>query len=169
MPRLHVIVGLPGAGKTTLARRLEAELPALRLTPDAWMVPLFGESEAGGKRDDLEGLLIGVALRALALGVDVVLDFGVWSRDERTCLRHLAADVGATTRLHYLPVEPESQWARLAARDDPRSFRIERADMDLYATRFEEPSADELAGVDDRPGDPPWPEWSRSRWPTLAG
>jgi predicted kinase len=165
---LHVVVGLPGAGKTTLAKRLEAELPALRLTPDEWMVPLFGESEAGRKRDAVEGLLIGVAMRSLRLGVDVVLDFGVWSRDERTGLRHLAADVGSVTRLHYLSVEPEEQWRRLAARDDPRSFRIARAEMDGYATLFETPTVEELAGHDDRPDDPDWTEWSRGRWHTLA-
>jgi predicted kinase len=165
---LHVVVGLPGAGKTTLARRLEADLPALRLTPDEWMVPLFGEPEAGGKRDDVEGLLIGLALRSLALGVDVVLDFGVWSRDERTCLRHLAAFQGAETRLHYLPVDPSEQWRRLSARDESTSFRIERADMDRYAGFFELPSADELAGTDDRPDDPDWTEWARRRWHTLA-
>ena len=168
MTTLHVVVGLPGAGKTTLAKRLEAELPALRLTPDEWMVPLFGESEAGGKRDAVEGLLIGVAMRSLRLGVDVVLDFGVWSRDERTGLRHLAADVGSVTRLHYLSVEPEEQWRRLAARDDPRSFRIARAQMDGYATLFETPTVEELAGHDDRPDDPDWTEWSRGRWHTLA-
>ena len=94
MATLHVVVGLPGAGKTTLARRLETSLPALRLTPDEWMVPLFGQPET--KRDDVEGLLIGIALRSLTLGIDVVVDFGVWSRDERTCLRHLAGDVGAS-------------------------------------------------------------------------
>lgn len=32
-PTLHLLVGLPGSGKTTLARRLEQDLPALRLTP----------------------------------------------------------------------------------------------------------------------------------------
>ena len=41
-PTLHLTVGLPGVGKTTLARELERAGGALRLTPDEWMVPLFG-------------------------------------------------------------------------------------------------------------------------------
>lgn len=48
------MVGLPGAGKTTRAKELAAEHGALRLSPDAWMIPLFGESDPGGKRDVLE-------------------------------------------------------------------------------------------------------------------
>jgi len=36
------MVGLPGSGKTTLARSLEKEYSALRLTPDEWHTALFG-------------------------------------------------------------------------------------------------------------------------------
>jgi predicted kinase len=39
-PTLVVICGLPGAGKTTHARRLEQEMPALRFCPDEWMQAL---------------------------------------------------------------------------------------------------------------------------------
>ena len=68
----------PGAGKTTGAPELETAHRALRFSPDEWMIPLFGESEADGKRDLLEELLIHAGLCALAVGTNVVLDFGFW-------------------------------------------------------------------------------------------
>ena len=82
-----LMVGLPAAGKTTRAKELAVMYRALRLTPDHWMIPLFGEPMADGKRFVLEGRLISVALQALRLGTSVVLDFGLWGRDER---RHCA-------------------------------------------------------------------------------
>ena len=65
---LFLIVGLPGAGKTTRAKELAAKHRALRLTPDEWMIPLFGDSMADGKRFVLVGRLISVALQVLRLG-----------------------------------------------------------------------------------------------------
>lgn len=56
---MFLTVGLPGAGKTTSARQLAKEHSALRLTPEDWMIPLFGEPEVDGKRDVLEGRLLG--------------------------------------------------------------------------------------------------------------
>jgi predicted kinase len=91
---LLLMVGLPGAGKTTRATELAATHRALRLTPDHWMIPLFGDSMADGKRWVLDGRLISVAVQALRLGTSVVLDFGLWSRDERSALRWLARSVG---------------------------------------------------------------------------
>ena len=63
-----LMAGLPGAGKTTRARQLAAVHRALRLTPDHWMIPLFGDPMAGGKRFVLEGRLISVCPAGAAAG-----------------------------------------------------------------------------------------------------
>ncbi|MFJ3828752.1 AAA family ATPase [Streptomyces sp. NPDC090046] len=39
-PRLVLLCGLPGAGKTTVAKRLVPELSAVRLCPDEWLALL---------------------------------------------------------------------------------------------------------------------------------
>ena len=114
--KLVLMVGLPGAGKTTRAKELAVAHRALRLTPDEWMISLFDGSQPDGKRDLLEGRLITVALQALRLGTNVVLDFGLWSRDERWALRWLAASAGASCRVVYLPIGKDVQRARIADR-----------------------------------------------------
>jgi predicted kinase len=40
---VYLIVGLPGAGKTSHAKELEISASALRLTPDEWQIALFGD------------------------------------------------------------------------------------------------------------------------------
>ncbi len=172
---LIVMVGLPACGKTTLARRLQAERGALRLTPDEWMKPLFDDSEADGKRDVLEGRFVWLALDALRAGVDVVLDFGVWSRNERSALRALAADAGARSELVYLAVAIDEQLDRIRSRnelDPSNSFDISESDLRHFATFFEEPDNDELEGTA-IPAPPAssssWREWASERWPTSSG
>ena len=73
------------------------------------MLPLFGDTDADGKRDVLEGRLIHLALQGLTLGVPVVLDFGFWSRAERCALRWLAARAGSASELVYLPIDEETR------------------------------------------------------------
>jgi predicted kinase len=172
---LIVMVGLPASGKTTFARRLQIERRAVRFTPDEWMIPLFDAPEADGKRDVLEGRFIWLALEVLTAGVDVILDFGVWSRDERWALRSLALDVGARCELIYLAVAPEEQLARIAHRREIESsttFDIGAADLLRFAGLFEEPTPDELSGttIPAAPqGSRSWREWAAHRWPTSTG
>nr|WP_236714581.1 ATP-binding protein [Nonomuraea pusilla] len=172
--RLLLMVGLPGAGKTTRAEELAAAHGALRLTPDEWMISLFDGAQPDGKRDVLEGRLIALALRALRLGTDVVLDFGLWSRDERSALRRLAASAGAACQVIYLPVDEDVQRARIAHRQATAphtTFPMSEADLDEWRERFQAPDAAELGGGD-IPGPPAgwpgWPEWAADRWPSLA-
>ena len=172
---LFLMVGLPGGGKTATARELAARHPALRLSPDAWMIPLFGQSEAGGKRDVLEGRLIWLALEALRLGTSVILDFGFWSRDERSALRWLARSAGASCQVVYLPVDRDTQLARIRhrqARTPEETFEVTDEEADGFRAQFEAPDGAELAGTDlagPPPGWPGWGDWAADRWPSLAG
>jgi predicted kinase len=145
------MVGLPGAGKTTLAKQLEAERSALRLTPDDWITPLYGPNLSGAKldavRDPVESVQWAVAARALSLGVDVVLDFGTWSRRERDDFRARAAALGARSEIRFLEVPRSELSARVAARNaalPPHAFHISDDQLDQWWTAFEPPTADEL-------------------------
>lgn len=171
---LILMVGLPGAGKTTRAKELATTYQAIRLTPDHWMIPLFGDSMADGKRFVLEGRLISVALQALRLGTSVVLDFGLWGRDERSALCWLARATGAACRVVYLPVDKDVQLARIARRQElepQQTFLMSEADVDAWRTQFQVPDAAELEDreIAEPPrGWPGWPEWAADHWPSCT-
>lgn len=172
VPVLFIMVGLPASGKTTRAKEIEEERRALRLTPDEWMIPLFGDHDADGKRNVLEGRFIWLALRALAHGRDVVLDFGVWAKVERTALRALAADAGASCELVYLAIDDEEQRRRRddrAVAESDATFYVTNEELADYRRRFVPPDDAELSGTDLEP--PPagyhdWRSWVREWWPT---
>ncbi|SDD32921.1 hypothetical protein SAMN02799630_02685 [Paenibacillus sp. UNCCL117] len=121
MATLHLTVGLPCSGKTTLARQLEQRYSALRLTPDEWHTRLYGQDlddENRDKRHDfVESMLWEVAARVLVLGVDVILDFGCWVRSQRDDMRLRASQLGADFRIHFLDASEEVLFTRLADRN----------------------------------------------------
>jgi predicted kinase len=92
--RLILTCGLPGAGKTTLARRLAAERAAVRLTKDAWQRALGSSPWDRDVGERIEGELWCLAQELLSLGLSVVLDFGLWARAERDELRAVARSLG---------------------------------------------------------------------------
>jgi len=170
---LYLLVGLPGSGKTTKARQLEVEASALRLTPDEWLKSLFGRNHQA-ERDALEGRLIWIALRTLQLHTNVILDFGFWSKDERSSLRWLARQIGAKSQVIYLPVDPETQRERVQARfaETPdQTWPMSEEELTTWRAFFQEPDEAELHGtlLEDTPqGYASWYAWAASRWPSLS-
>lgn len=144
MATLFMMVGLSGAGKTTLAKQIEAERGALRLTPDEWMdalgIDLFDEP----MRAKIEALQWAVASRALKFGMDVILDFGFWSREEREDFVSRAREIGAETEICFLDVPIEELRRRVRARNEAGSVRIEMEQLESYAELFESPAREEL-------------------------
>jgi predicted kinase len=151
MATLHLMVGLPCSGKTTLARELEDKCAALRLTPDEWQLRLFGqdaeEPEHNTRHALIEDLLWEVASRALTLGTNVILDYGFWAREEREEYRSRARQLGASSEIHFLDVPSEELLRRLARRNAQRSlteFYIPEAMMKPWIAFFQKPTLDEL-------------------------
>lgn len=152
MATLHLTVGLPCSGKTTLARQLEQKYLALRLTPDEWHTRLYGqdiEELDHDKRHDLvESILWEVAARVLVLGVDVILDFGCWVRSQRDDMRIRAKQLGVDFIIHYLDATEEILFARLSERNaqlPEGAFRIAESKLKEYVLFFEPLFPEELA------------------------
>nr|WP_011265253.1 ATP-binding protein [Streptomyces sp. FQ1]AAX51358.1 unknown [Streptomyces sp. FQ1] len=152
--RLILMAGLPGSGKTTVARELEAR-GFLRLCPDERVFEQhghYGRDFPRGSYKIRERPILGeiaTELRtALAAGRDTVLDHGLWTAAERQEWRQLGEDAGAVVTLLYLPATHDELWDRIKERnastfDDPNAMYFSEEDLLRHGARFEPPGADE--------------------------
>jgi predicted kinase len=136
-PRLFVTCGLPGSGKTTLAKQLEAEHNAVRFSPDEWMTDLWDQE----LRALIEAQMWETAKRVFALGGNVVIDFGSWARAERDVLREGARRLGASVELRYLDVPLDELVRRVEVR---AREGITRAHLEEWQDVIEVPTPEEL-------------------------
>ena len=149
MATAHQIHGFLGAGKTTFAKRLEAELGAVRFTHDEWMASLYGEDSSAelfaNRYRNVWELMQGTWTRCLAFGVDVVLDLGFWTRAERDSVRSVVVAAGARHRLYELSCPEPEAWRRVSARNNnlQGSLLIARNTFEVLKRRFQPLDDDE--------------------------
>ena len=149
MATAHLIHGYLGVGKTTFARQLEQRIPAIRFSHDEWMTRLYGDDPPIEHFQEfcrrVWEQLEEVWPRCLELGVDVVLDFGCWTRRERDAWRAKIASVGAEARLYRVTCSEEESWRRIEQRNtDLRgSLYIARNTFEMMKHHFEQLGSDE--------------------------
>ncbi len=149
MATAHLLFGYLGSGKTTLARKLEHRHRAIRFTPDEWMTRLFGEDPPATIFQDKLAAVVDLMEpmwgRCLALGLDVVLDYGFWRRAERDSVRRLIHSLGARALLYRVECSEDEARRRVAIRNEAsdRSLFIAPETFDLLKARFQPLQADE--------------------------
>lgn len=144
---LVIICGLPGSGKTTMAKELAAQRRGMRLGPDEWMTALGISVWEAVMRERVEALQWSVAKELLLLGNTVIVEWGTWTRSEREALRLQARQVGTAVYLLHLDVPDDELWRRIQERnmEDPP---IQRSDVDRWRRDFEAPDDEELGLYD---------------------
>ena len=150
MACVYLLCGKTGSGKTTFARKLESERRAFRLSLDELMLPLFGEHMPRPVFEQrslaCKEVLLGISERLLAFGSNVVLDWGFWSKAERSAVRARFSAAGAAVQLLYFALPDEQLQQRLQARNaqlPPGTYAISEEMFQLFNQWFEPPSADE--------------------------
>ena len=155
---LHLICGLPGSGKTTLAKSIAASTGAIRFSPDEWIKDIWkdkAETEGNQFRDQVEQLQWKIAIHMLQNSIDVIIEWGTWGKSEREKLRDEAKAVGARVNFYYLDISREILKERVLKRNlniDRHEFHIPEKEIETFLdgcfNSFQIPAAEELATYD---------------------
>ena len=158
-PVIVTFVGVPGSGKTTLAKALARELNAVLLNSDSMRIAMWGSREkiekAHTERADraynnklVFGALNYATERAVVAGYSVIYDCNANSVAERAEKHDIANMHGALSVVVRIKVSYEVSLERIQTREDThdqRRFTSERAKevLDRFVSQIEEPTSSE--------------------------
>jgi len=142
-PTLYLMVGYPGAGKTTVSQMLHKLTGAEHLWADHVRKERFGQpTYTRSENSELYDRLDQETARLLGEGKSVVYDTNFKFQDDRQKLRDIATKAGAKTVLIW--VQTPAQIAKERATTLGNVIgRMTEADFDRLIDKLEEPQPDE--------------------------
>lgn len=152
MAQVHLICGRICSGKSLHSRRMQKELGAVILSCDEVTTTLFPDGLGAGHdamMPRVKQYLLQKTEQLIALGVDVILEWGFWCRADREAIAAwlCAHDIAYTW---YLADVPEETWKAYIEDRNARILRGETQDYyvddglrDKCLAAFEAPGDDE--------------------------
>lgn len=118
MAKVILMCGKICSGKSTYASALRVRLHAAVLSVDEIMLALFGQ-DVGEKHDQYvascEKYLFEKSLELAEVGIDTIIDIGLWTKAEREAARQFYRGRGAPCEIHYLDIS-DAEWKRRIAK-----------------------------------------------------
>ncbi len=151
-PKLYMICGISGSGKTFYAKQLERQgVVRLSLDEELWpdffvLDPLLCAGHKALLREQALARIKSRAANLIAAGRDVSIDMPFCKRAQRDEFRAFAAECGAAPVLICLKADLPVLRERLAAREGkngPNALPVSERELLMYWNGFERPTADE--------------------------
>ena len=153
MPKIYLICGKICCGKTTYAQKLCKENNAVLLSVDEITLALFGQN-CGDKHDEYventEKYLLNKSLELLKNNINVVLDWGFWTKAERDSAKDFYKSRNIECELHYIDISDKTWKSRLNKRNNAvlaneiSAYYVDDNLAIKSASIFEVPSEDEI-------------------------
>lgn len=153
MPKVFLTCGKICSGKSTYANKLRTENNAVLLSVDEITLALFG-CDAGENHDTYveraENYLYEKSVEIIETGMNVVLDWGFWTKAERDAAKEFYRSRGIECEFHYIDIDDETWRKNLEKRNaEIRSGKVNAYYVDeglakKFGEIFEKPDKSEM-------------------------
>ena len=153
MAKVYLICGKLCCGKTTYSQKLCAESDAVLLSVDEMTLTVFGQN-CGEKHDEYvqnaKKYLLNKSLEFVDKNINVVFDWGFWTRKEREFSKEFYKSHGIDFELHYIDISDDVWKTRIEQRnqtvltDKTSAYYVDENLLAKFNSIFEIPSEAEI-------------------------
>lgn len=158
MAKVYLICGKLCCGKTTYSQKLCSENNAVLLSVDEMTLTVFGQN-CGEKHDEYvlnaKKYLLNKSLDLIDKNINVVLDWGFWTRKEREFTKNFYEAHGIDCELHYIDINDDVWKSRIEQRNktvisnETTAYYVDENLLVKFNSIFEAPSEDEIIKATD--------------------
>ena len=153
MAKVYILCGKICSGKSTYSQQLRKDKKAVILSVDDITLTLLGQN--GGDTLDvyvekLEQYFFQKSVEIVETGINVVLDWGFWTKTERDFAKQFYGSRGIEYEFHYISINDEEWYRRLEKRNKDvlekksDAYYVDEGLAEKFKSIFEIPGKEEI-------------------------
>lgn len=153
MAKVYILCGKICSGKSTYSQQLRKDKKAVILSVDDITLTLLGQN--GGDTLDvyvekLEQYFFQKSVEIVETGINVILDWGFWTKSERDFAKEFYGSRGIEYEFHYISISDEEWYSRLDKRNNDvlekksDAYYVDEGLVQKFKSIFEIPGKEEI-------------------------